>query len=230
MKSVLLASLVLLPSALMAQQETAATLGKMDIDLKKAIEIALDENPTIRVADKDVELKKVADKEAWQSLLPTASVTASLQHTLLAAEMKLGTQKFKMGQDGTNTVAATGTINIPLFAPAVYQNMKLTKVDIELAQEKARGSRQDLVRQVTKAYYQALLAKDSYEVMQKSYATAEENYKVETISTRWDAPANTTRSPPMCRCAPCTRRSSVPRQALPSRSCSSRCSWVSPRT
>ncbi|MBR2192679.1 MAG: TolC family protein [Bacteroidaceae bacterium] len=157
-------------------------VGTLELNLEKAIEIALAENPTIRVADKEIELKKVADKEAWQALLPEVNVTGNLQHTLLAAEMKLntpaGTQKFKMGQDGTNTVAAAATLSLPLFAPTVYQNMKLTKTDIQLAQEKARSSRLDLINQVSKAYYQALLAQDSHKVMQESYKISKENFDV----------------------------------------------------
>ncbi len=150
--------------------------GTLGLTLPKAIEIALDENPVIRVAEKEIELKKVADKEAWQALLPEVTVNATLQHTLLAAEMKLGGNTFKMGQDNTNTVNMTAALNVPLFAPAVYQNMKLTKEDILLAQEKARGSKLDLINQVTKAYYQALLAQDSYDVMQKAYETSKMNY------------------------------------------------------
>lgn len=152
--------------------------AKMDVTLDEAIRIALDENPKIKVADKDIELKKLADREAWQNLLPEVSTNMSLQHTLLATEMKLGGQKFKMGQDGTNTVMAAATLNLPIFAPAVYQTMKLTKEDIRLAQEKARGSRLDLINQVTKAYYQALLAQDSYHVMQESYHISKENFDV----------------------------------------------------
>ena len=38
---------------------------QIDITLQKAIDIALAENPTIRVADKDIELKRIADTEAW---------------------------------------------------------------------------------------------------------------------------------------------------------------------
>jgi outer membrane protein TolC len=151
---------------------------QIDITLQKAIDIALAENPTIRVADKDIELKRIADTEAWQALLPEVSATASLQHTLLAAEMNLGGNKFKMGKDDTNTAALVGTLSVPLFAPAVYQNMKLTKEDILLAQEKARGSRLDLINQVTKAFYQMLLAQDSYKVMQQSYDISKENYDV----------------------------------------------------
>lgn len=157
---------------------------QIDITLQKAIDIALAENPTIRVADKDIELKRIADTEAWQTLLPEVSATASIQHTLLAAEMNLGGNKFKMGKDDTNTAALAGTLSVLLFAPAVYQNMKLTKDDIKLAQEKARGSRLDLINQVTKAYYQMLLAQDSYKVMQQSYDISKENYDV--ISAKFD--------------------------------------------
>ncbi len=175
MRRLLFVVTLLLVSVLSRAQES---LGVLDIDLAKAIEIALDENPTIKVADKSIELKKIANKEAWQNLLPSVNVTGSLQHTLQAAEMNLGGTKFKMGQDNSNTVAASATLSLPLFAPAVYASMKLTKEDILLAQEQARGSRLDLINQVTKAYYQALLAKDSYEVMQKSYAVAKENFEI----------------------------------------------------
>ena len=161
-----------------AQRNYTSNDGMLHVDLMKAIDIALDENPTIRVAEKEVELKVLADEEAWQALLPEIAVNGSLQHTLLAAEMKLGDNSFKMGRDNTNTVNVGASLNVPVFAPTVYQNMKLTKEDIKLAQEKARGSKLELINQVTKAYYQALLAKDSYQVMKQSYETSKLNYEI----------------------------------------------------
>ena len=146
--------------------------------MDKALEIALDENPTIKVAAEEIALKKVASKEAWQSLLPEASLNGSLDHTIKAAEMKLNDMSFKMGQDGTNTANAGLSINLPLFAPAVYRAMSMTKTDIELAVEKSRASELDLINQVTKAYYQLMLAQDSYEVLQGSYKLAEDNFNV----------------------------------------------------
>jgi len=174
----LLLSVGTLCMALMVQAQD------LTLNLQKAIDIALAENPTIRVADKEIELKRIADTEAWQALLPEVTANASIQHTLLAAEMNLGGQKFKMGADNRNTAAASATLSVPVFAPAVYQSMKLTKMDIELAREKARSSRLDLINQVTKAYYQMLLAQDSYEVMQQSYDISKENYDV--ISSKFD--------------------------------------------
>jgi Outer membrane protein len=160
-----------------AQTEQTAQ-NTLTLTLDKALEIALDENPTIKVAAEEIALKKVASKEAWQSLLPEASLNGSLDHTIKAAEMKLNDMSFKMGQDGTNTANAGLSINLPLFAPAVYRAMSMTKTDIELAVEKSRASELDLINQVTKAYYQLMLAQDSYEVLQGSYKLAEDNFNV----------------------------------------------------
>lgn len=176
-------ALMSVASSVCAQEETA-TVGTLDIDLAKAIEIALDENPTIRVADKDIELKKVADTEAWQNLLPTLSASLGLQHSIKVAAIKTEMGEFKMGKDGTTTATGALTLSLPLFAPAVYQNMKMTKEDIMLAQEKARGSRLDLINQVTKAYYSALLAKDSYDVIQKNYNVSKQNFEV--VKNKYD--------------------------------------------
>jgi outer membrane protein TolC len=150
----------------------------MNLNLKKAIEIALAENPTIRVADKDIQLKEIADKEAWQALLPSVSASLSLSHSIQVAAIKTAMGEFKMGADGSTTATGGLTMTLPIYAPAVYQNMKMTKEDILLAQEKARSSCLDLINQVTKAYYAALLSKDSRDVIQRSYNVAKQNYEV----------------------------------------------------
>lgn len=163
-------SAISMPATMLAQT--------VDLNLQKAIEIALAENPTIKIADKDIRLKEIADKEAWQSLLPTVSSQLALQHSIKVAAIKTPNGEFKMGKDGTTTATGGITLSLPIYAPAVYQNMKLTKDDILLAQEKARSSRLSLINQVTKAYYAALLAKDSRDVIQRSYDVSKENFDV----------------------------------------------------
>ena len=177
-KKMLLTAMALCAFGFAKAQTEQTTQNTLTLTLDKALEIALDENPTIKVAAEEIALKKVASKEAWQSLLPEASLNGSLDHTIKAAEMKLNDMSFKMGQDGTNTANAGLSINLPLFAPAVYRAMSMTKTDIELAVEKSRASELDLINQVTKAYYQLMLAQDSYEVLQGSYKLAEDNYNV----------------------------------------------------
>ena len=177
-KKMLLTAMALCAFGFAKAQTEQTTQNTLTLTLDKALEIALDENPTIKVAAEEIALKKVASKEAWQSLLPEASLNGSLDHTIKAAEMKLNDMSLKMGQDGTNTANAGLSINLPLFAPAVYRAMSMTKTDIELAVEKSRASELDLINQVTKAYYQLMLAQDSYEVLQGSYKLAEDNFNV----------------------------------------------------
>lgn len=177
-KKMLLTAMALCAFGFAKAQTEQTAQNTLMLTLDKALEIALDENPTIKVAAEEIALKKVASKEAWQSLLPEASLNGSLDHTIKAAEMKLNDMSFKMGQDGTNTANAGLSINLPLFAPAVYRAMSMTKTDIELAVEKSRASELDLINQVTKAYYQLMLAQDSYEVLQGSYKLAEDNFNV----------------------------------------------------
>ena len=156
-------------------QEAAPT---MHLTLDKAIELALSENPTMKVAEKEIELKEVSKTEACQNLLPTVSLTGSVTYNIKVAEIKTSMGSFKMGMDDSNTWNGALQVSLPLYAPAVYQTMSLTKSDLQLAVEKSRGSKIDLVNQVTKAYYQLMLAQDSYNVLNENYKLAETNFNI----------------------------------------------------
>lgn len=84
-------------------QEVKDTLS---LTLDRALEIAIADNPTLKIAEEEIALKKVANKETWQNLLPEVSIGGSWNHTITAAEISLGDQKFKMGRDNANTVGA----------------------------------------------------------------------------------------------------------------------------
>ena len=160
----------------------------LNLTLDDALKIAVCENPTIKVAEQQIEVKKIRKNEAWQALLPSVDFSGTVQYTLLAAVMKLSmpdpvtgetkTSSFKMGQDNTSTWNGQFQVSLPLFAPTVYATMNLTKSDLENAVEQSRSSKLDLVNQVTKAYYQVILAQDSYDVLCKSYEQAEKNFNV----------------------------------------------------
>ena len=159
-------------------QYRANAADVLQLTLDEALRIALADNPIVRVADQEIELKKVSAKEAWQQLLPTVDLNGSINYTLKSPTMNLGGQKFKMGEDDSNTWSGVLNVNLPIYAPTVYRMMKMTKDDISLAAEKSRASRLDLVNQVTKAYYQLMLSQDSYDVLLKSYEYSEKNYQV----------------------------------------------------
>jgi outer membrane protein TolC len=160
-------------------QETTPT---MHITLDKAIELAMSENPTIKIAEKEIELKQISKNEAWQNLLPTVTLDGAIVYNAKVASMKMDmggqTMEIKMGKDDSNTWNGALQVAIPLYAPAVYETMNLSNSDMELAVEKSRGSKIDLVNQVTKAYYQLMLAQDSYNVLNENFKLAETNFDI----------------------------------------------------
>ena len=169
--------------ASVALQETAVENISADmvrVNLEQAINIALSDNPTIIVAGKEIELKKASKQEALYNLLPSADISGAYQNAIKKQKMALGmgeeVMEIEMGR--TNTINAGLAVSLPIYAPALYQSIKMTQTDIELAVEKSRASKLDMINQVTKAYYQLLLTQDSYDVLQKSFAQAEANFKV----------------------------------------------------
>lgn len=166
----------MLATFVMAANTQESDKTQLHITLDKAIELAISENPTIKVAEKEIELKDVAKKEAWQNLLPTVSIDGTVTYNIKVAEMKTSMGSFKMGTDDSNTWNGALQVALPIYAPAVYATMNLTKSDLKLVVEKSRGSRIDLINQVTKAFYQLMLAQDSYIVLQENYKLAETNF------------------------------------------------------
>ena len=170
MRPMMMAALVLCTLGATAQETLRLTL-------EQAIEIALSDNPTIEVADQTVELKRISDKETVMGLLPEASLSGAYTRTIEKQMVKIGDMEpIPMGI--TNQYQGGLTVSLPIFVPTLYKSMKLTKTDVALAVEQARASKQDLVNQVTKAFYQMLLAQDSYAVLEKSYAQSEANFNI----------------------------------------------------
>ena len=153
-------------------------LPVLNLTLDKAIELALSDNPTMKVAEHEITLKEVAKKEARQSLLPSVSIDGTVSYDIKVAEIKTSMGSFKMGMDDANTWNGGLNVSLPIYAPAIYRSIQMGKKDIELAVEKSRGSKLDLINQVKKAYYQLMLAQDSYNVLMESYKLTERNYNV----------------------------------------------------
>lgn len=148
----------------------------LQLTLKQALEIAKNENPTLKIAGQEILLKQNSKKEAIWNLIPEAELVGSYTRTIQKQTFAMGDQQVKVGTD--NSYSGGLSISLPVFAPSLYKSIDITQSDIELALEQARASELDLVNQVTKAYYQLLLTQDSYEVLKKSYAQSEENYRV----------------------------------------------------
>lgn len=181
MKYVLKPMLALLLLIYTAMQSVQAQ-DTLKITLEEAVRIALSDNPTIKVAGQEIQLKKEARREAYSGLFPEASLVGSYSRAIKKQSFAMRGEVMEVGTD--NTYSGGLSISLPIFAPALYKSINLTTTDVKLAVEKARSSRLDMINQVTKAFYQLLLAQDSYNVLLKSYKQSEDNYQV--VKAKYD--------------------------------------------
>lgn len=175
--SLALVGMLCLPTASLFAQMQGEVLN---LNLEQALDIAVSKNPTIQVAGQEIELKKAQRREAIGGLIPEVSLQGSYSRAIkkqkMAMEFGGESTTIEVGRD--NTYNGGLVINFPIFAPALYKSINMSKADLELAVEKARASEIDLINEVTKAYYQVLLTQDSYEVLLKSYNQAKANFDV----------------------------------------------------
>lgn len=143
--------------------EGATEVTTMQLSLQEAIDLALSENPTIKVADLEVERYDYVRKETLGNLYPSITASGTYTYAVVKSEISKG---LSFGAD--NTIAAAAEVGLPLVMPAVWRSIKMTKIQMENAVEQARASRIDMVNAVKKAYYNILLAEQSLAVLRSS--------------------------------------------------------------
>ncbi len=158
----------------------------LTLTLEQALEIALSENPTIKVAEQEIEIKRYAKQETYASLYPRFDATAQYQRVLAKQTMSMDfggqTQTIKVGSDNSFNGGITGSM--PIVNAQLWESLKISVADVVLAVEKARSSQIDMIEQVSQAYFSVLLAKESLVVYQRVYDNAVENNK--NIKKRYD--------------------------------------------
>ena len=162
-----------------AQDSLSTDAGTLQLTLDQALEIALSESNTIKMADMTIEKTGYAQKGSYASLYPNVSVTGSYQRTLLkqVMVMDMGGQamEIKVGRD--NNINASASASMPLVNASLWESLKLSAMDVEMAVEQARSSKISLVKQVKQAFYAVLLAQESLKVMSQVYENAQKNYE-----------------------------------------------------
>ena len=176
--------LFLLLAGMMSFGMMGQAQDSVHVNLDKAIEIALSEAPTMRIADRSVDIKREYKKEQIVSLFPDVSLASNYNRTLLKQTMSMDmggqTMNIKVGRDNTYSVGAN--LSLPIVSFPLWSSLKLSSMDIDLALESARSSKIELVNQVKQAYYTYLLAKQSYEVLQANYNNLEASNQLVTQS------------------------------------------------
>lgn len=152
----------------------AARQDTLTLSRARCVEIALSENPTIKVADMEVKRMVYARRETTGSLYPSIDFQGAYQRAieLQTVSMNMGgqSQQFKMGTDNVWTFGFNAAM--PLVNASLWKAIQISDTQIMASLEEARGSRLDMVNNVNKAYYSWLLAIASRDVVRANYDVA----------------------------------------------------------
>lgn len=176
-----------------ASARTATPADTIALSLDSCIAIALDANPTIRVADLEIERIDLSKRSTIAQLLPNISFAGQYNRTLAKQTMYMsfggmgggsegddapessssssgGDEGIKVGLD--NSWSLGFNASLPIIAPQLWATLKLNDEQILASVESARSSRLDMVKEVKQAYYALLLALDTHKAVKENYDMA----------------------------------------------------------
>ncbi len=205
--SILLAAGSVMWSAVAYAQEAVNVQTAMVLTLDEALKISLSENASVRIADKEIERTEYARKGTYASLFPQIDLTGSFQRTIKKQVMYMDIDMSSFGgsassgSEGSGSSSDTETsssaktsgggievgrwntynggvvASMPIINAQLWQSIRISGKDVELAVEKARSSRLDMVTQVKQAYYAVLLSKEVLYTYKEVYDNAVKNFE-----------------------------------------------------
>ncbi len=156
----------------------------LKLDLETALKIAHDNNPTIKIADIEIQRVDYAKKEAIGALLPNLNAVGQYTDNVMKQVMfmpesfsaLMGGQKY-MEMGYKNSYSGVLSTQIPIVNFTLWQNIKNKQNDIDIIIEKSRASKIEMTKQVKDAYFGVLLSKSSLKVLEQSHKNALETLK-----------------------------------------------------
>lgn len=188
-------------------EENPADTSVVSLTLEDALKIALSENVSVKVADKEIQRTRYARRGAYAALFPQIDGSAAYQRTIKKQVMYMdfdmgsfagGASQGGASQGGENqetkasapsskgglevgrwnTWSAGISASMPIVSAQLWKSLEISGDEVELAVEKARGSRLSMVTSVKEAFFAVLLAKDANAVYEQALSNAQENLRV----------------------------------------------------
>ena len=172
---------------------------KLTLTLEKSVNLALEQNPEIKMAEKDVAKAKASVWEAYSNILPQLNASVSLQHAwdlqtntipnfLKPMLMPLAPfiPDFEKMPDYVqltfgleNTFFYGATLTQPLFlGGAGVSGVKIARAAVRVSDQNLKSKRQNLIYNTSNAFYGCLFAKELVDVQEEALAQTEANLKV----------------------------------------------------
>jgi len=178
--------LIILPVSALSQD-------KMVLDLERSVSLALENNPNIKMAEKEVSKSRAGIWEAYSNVLPQLDGSVNFQHaweiqkTVIPNFIKMMLPPGTPGLDEmpdyvqiafgvTNTFRYGATVTQPLYlGGAGIAGIQVAMAAKDATEQNLEDQRQDLIYQTANAFYLCLLAKELIIVQEEAMAQAQAN-------------------------------------------------------
>ncbi|MBQ5723166.1 MAG: TolC family protein, partial [Muribaculaceae bacterium] len=130
-----------------SSEQSAPVATTLTLTREQCIEIALQDNPTIKVADMELKRVDYSKREVIASLFPAIDFSLAYQRAIelqtINMDMGAGPMEIKMGSDNTWNMGFTATL--PIVSAQLWKSIQMSDTQILASVESARASRLDLI-------------------------------------------------------------------------------------
>jgi outer membrane protein len=191
--------IVILLRCLVIMAVTAFSQETMVLNLEQSVELALQNNPEIKIAEKEVAKARAAVGEAYATLLPTLDANSRFSHAwelqrnvipnflkpMLAPlapmipELALMPDfvEFVFGLE--NTITYSLTVTQPLFmGGGGIAGVKMARAGHRASEHQLESKKQNLIYQTSDAFYACLLTRELIGVQEEALGQAQANMDI----------------------------------------------------
>ena len=157
------------------------------LTVETAVQIAMNNNLSLRRTAIDLGTRKRTSDRSWNSLLPTLGVSAMVSHpTSIAGEIL---PKQTMSPDGKPQDRQVWTPGFSInagftFSAAVIENIKKAQIDYETGLITYEAAKQELELSVRKLFYQILLLDANRELAAQNFQSAQARHEQAAAQSR----------------------------------------------
>ncbi|RMF06605.1 MAG: TolC family protein [Candidatus Neomarinimicrobiota bacterium] len=152
----------------------------LEVDLATVRQLALENNPQMKLAEKSREKAQAQVKEARAALLPKVSAFSRYQRAwelpTIFFDNPAGPGKISFKMGSYHTLVSGVNIKQPLFVGgAVWTGYQMNKLNAQLVDLQSQATKENILMDAISAYWGYLFARSTVQVMEAALKTAQEN-------------------------------------------------------
>ena len=151
------------------------------LDLDAAVEMALENNQLIKISHLGRKAAEAQYYETFGSFLPDISGSAMYNNNVKRPVIFMPDGPPFFGEvlelGSKHSYNAGFSASMPLYNHALINSLRANRIQKELSEEELRAAKIDLKYEVRMAFFNSLLAAESFEIMKQRFENAEKNFE-----------------------------------------------------